>query len=182
MKKLLFVLVFPFVMLSCMTTKEASTSKAELRREKNLTDQLLVKNAVDSRKYIIKLDRLYSTRGGMVDLVPRANYIIIDGERAIISTAYIGRQWDIRGIAGIDIRGKSQDYEVTSKISKGKYEVKLKVSNGNSTAFDVYLTITKNGYCNASVSSLKIENTRYSGYLVPISDDPNALLEDGKII
>ncbi len=182
MKKLLFILAFPIVLSSCMTSKEGGTSKAELRKEKNLTSQLLVKSAVDSRKYIIKLNRLYFSLGGMIDLVPRANYIIIDGDKAIISTAYLGRQWDIRGIAGIDIRGRAQDYEVTSKLSNGSYQIKLKVSNGNSTAFDVYLSISKNGYCSASVNSLKIENVRYAGYLVPIPEDPNALLQEGKMI
>jgi hypothetical protein len=118
----------------------------------------------------------------MIELVPRANFIIVDGDRAVISTAYLGRQYDARGIAGIDIRGKALEYAVTSKLSKGSYEIKLKVSNGRATSFDVYLTITKNGYCNASVSNLKIDNIRYSGYLVPISDDPNKVLEEGNMI
>jgi hypothetical protein len=182
MKKLLVVLVFPFVMLSCMTTRQGSSSRAELRKEKKVTDQLIVKSAVDSRKYIIKLNRAYFSRGGMIELVPRANYIIIDGDRAIINTAYLGRQWDIRGIAGIDVRGRAQEYQVTSKLSKGSYEIKMRVANGSSAAFDVYLTISKGGYCYASVSSLKIENVRYSGYLVPIPEDPNSLLEEGKTI
>jgi hypothetical protein len=182
MKKLFIILVFPIVLSSCMTSKDATSSRAELRKEKKLTTQLLVKTAVDSRKYIIKLDRLYFSHGGMIELVPRANFIIVDGDRAVISTAYLGRQWDIRGIAGIDIRGSAKDYEVTSKLSKGSYEIKLKVANGGSTSFDVYLTISKNGSCNASVSNIKIDNIRYSGYLVPISDDPNKVLEEGNTI
>jgi len=182
MKKLFIILIFPIVLSSCMTSKDATSSRAELRKEKKATTQLLVKNAVDSKKYIIKLDRIYFSYGRMIELVPRANFIIVDGDRAIISTAYFGRQYDARGIAGIDIHGKALDYAVTSKLSKGSYEIKLKVSNGRATAFDVNLTISKNGYCNASVSNIKIDNIRYSGYLVPISDDPDKVLEEGNMI
>jgi hypothetical protein len=151
-----------------VTSKEVKSDRAELRKEKTLTDQLLVKNAVDTRKFIIKLDRLYTRFGSPLDIVPRENYIIIDGARAIINTAYLGRQWDIRGIAAINMKGRAQDYAVTSKLSKGSYVIKLTVRNGSANTFDVNLNISKNGYCSASVSSLKIENIRYSGYLVPI--------------
>ncbi len=168
MKKLWILIILPVLMLSCSTSKEVSSARSELRKEKKLTDELLVKNAVESRKYIIKLDRLYSQYGSYFDLVPRANYIIIDGERAIISTAYLGRQYDIRPIGAINMRGIADDYEVTSKLDKGKYEVSLKVDNGGPNAFHLYITIGKNGNCYASVSSLRIDNIRYSGYLVPI--------------
>src|SRR5512133_1872258 len=94
MKKLWILFIIPVLMLSCSTSKETSSARSELRNEKKLTDELLVKNAVESRKYIIKLQRLYSQYGSYFDLVPRANYIIIDGERAVISTAYLGRQFD----------------------------------------------------------------------------------------
>jgi hypothetical protein len=145
-------------MLSCSSSKESNSGKDEL-----------VKNAVESRKYIIKLERLYSNHGAFFDLRPRSNYIIIDGDKAIISTAYIGRQLDIRPIAAISMSGRAEDYEVISKQSKGSYEVKVRV-NGGSNSFLVYLTISKNGKCNASVSSLRIDNVRYTGYLVPIPE------------
>jgi hypothetical protein len=154
-----------------------------MRRNKKLTGELLVKNAVESRKYIIKLQRVYSTYGSYFELVPRANYIIIDGEKAIINTAYMGRQYDIRPIGAINTRGRAEDYEVTTKLDKGSYEVSLKVDNGGPNSFKLYLTISKNGDCYASVSSLRIDNVRYSGYLVPISDrNPPSQSPDGDMI
>lgn len=169
MKKLLIIITTLMVMSSCTTTREAKSSRVELRNEKNLAEQAVIKKAVESRRFIIKLDRLYFSRGGIVDLIPRANYIIIDGEKAIISTAYIGRQYDIKPIAGINMRGESMKYELTGDLSKGKYEIKMKVNNV-SNSFDVYLTIGKNGKCNASLSNIRIDLVRYSGYIVPIKD------------
>ena len=140
-------------MSSCTTTKEAGSSRAEVRKEKKLVDQALVKNAVESKRYIIKFERIYFSYGGIIQLIPRANYLIVDREKAILNTAYMGRQYDI----------------------------KLKVSNGRSASFDVYVRISKNGYCSVSVSSLKIDNINYTGYLVPISDKTNTLQQGDMI-
>ena len=175
MKKLLVIIITVMILASCSATKDANTSRAELRKEKKINEQTLVKSAVESKRYIIKLNRIYFTRGGNAYLIDRANFIIIDGVKAIISTAYLGRQYDIKPIAAINIRGRAVDYAETNNLSKGNYEIKLKVSNGGPNSFDVYINISKNGYCNASVSSLKIDNIRYSGYLVPISDTPDKL-------
>jgi hypothetical protein len=110
MKKLLFIITTLLVISSCATTKDAKSSRIELRKEKKLAEQAVIKNAVESRRYIIKFDRLYFSHGGMVDLIPNTNYIIIDGEKAIVSAAYLGRQSDIRPIAGISLSGKTIKY------------------------------------------------------------------------
>ena len=170
------------VISSCTTTKEAKSSRVELRKEKKLTEQAVVKQAVESKRFIIKFDRLYFLYGGIVDLLPRANYIIIDGEKAIIYTAYLGRQYDIKPIAGINLFGKAMNYELTNNLSKGNYEIKMKVRNEGSNSFDVYLTISKNGNCSASINSLKINNINYSGYVVPISDNTNSPVQNGNVI
>jgi len=182
MKKLSIIITILMVMASCVTTKEARLSRIELRKEKKLTEQAVVRQAVESKRLIIKLSRLYFTYGGIVDLLQRANYIIIDGEKAVINAAYLGRQFDIRPIAGIDVFGKSMNYELTNNLSRGRYEIKMKVRNGGSNTFDVYLTISNNGYCSASVNSLKINNVTYSGYLVPIQDRTEIPLQKGNAI
>ncbi|MGA2407895.1 MAG: DUF4251 domain-containing protein [Bacteroidales bacterium] len=182
MKKIFIIITTLMVISSCTTTKEAKSSRVELRKEKKLAEQAIVKQAVESKRFIIKFDRLYLLYGGIVDLVPRANYIIIDGEKAIINTAYLGRQYDIRPIAGINLFGKAMNYELTNKLSKGSYEIKMKVKNEGSNSFDVNLTISINGNCSASINSLKINNINYSGYVVPISDNTNNPVQNGNII
>ena len=178
MKKLYIFIIALLVMSSCSTTKEAKSFRAE----KKQIEQSVVKNSIETRRYIIKLNRLYFTYGGMADLIPRANFIIVDGEKAIISTAYVGRQFDIKPIAGINMRGRAEDYALTNNLSKGSYNIKMKVRNGRGNAFDLYLNVSKNGYCTASVSSLKIDNIRYSGYLVPISGNTKSAAEGGDSI
>jgi hypothetical protein len=180
MKKLLFIISIVTIISSCASTNETKSVRKEQRDENKLAELAMVKNAIESRRFIVKLNRIYMT-GGIIDLRPRANYIIIDGRKAIINTAYIGRQWDIRRITAINMRGAANEYEMTSNLGKGKYEVSLKVQNGASS-FDVYLTIGKDGNCNASVNSLKISNIRYSGFVVPIIDNKKMQPPEGESI
>ncbi|HKK43425.1 MAG TPA: DUF4251 domain-containing protein, partial [Bacteroidales bacterium] len=90
MKKILYLLSAVALLSACSTTKEATSSGALTRNEKKIVAQEAVKNAVESKRFIVKLNRMYLTYGGIVQLVPRSNYIIVDGEKGVISTAYFG--------------------------------------------------------------------------------------------
>jgi hypothetical protein len=182
MKKLFIIIASFFVISSCSSTKEGKSSRSEFREEKKAIDQAMVKNAVHTKKYIIKFERIYFSYGGQIELIPRANYLIVDGERAIINTAYMGKQYDIKPISAINVRGRAMNYVVTDNLSKGTYDIKLKVDNGRTVSFNVFIRISKNGYCSADVSSLKIDNVSYSGYLVPIPDKSNTTLPEGNMI
>lgn len=181
MKKLFLIIITMVVISSCSTTKEAKSSRVGSRNDKNLAKQELIKNAVESRRFIVKLDRLFVTYGGTVQLVPRSNYIIVDREKGIISTAYFGRQYDIKPIAAINMFGKTMDYEMTSNPEKGSYKIKLKVADGG-TSFDVFLDISRSGSCSASISSLLITNVSYSGQVVPITKRTSPSLQNKDVI
>jgi len=170
MKKLLGIVATLMVISSCATTKETKSSRIEQRKENKIAEQEVVKNAIESRRFIIKFDRLYFSRGGTVDLIPTNNYIIIDGEKIILRAAYIGRQYDIRPVLGINLRGRNLKYEMKNDTSKGMYEIKMKVTKGGDS-FDVNLSIGQDGACNASVSSIKIDFVRYRGQIVPIENN-----------
>jgi hypothetical protein len=178
MKKLYLFLVSALIISSCASTKENATSSVS-KNEKKLQEQAEIKTAVEGRRYILKFTRLYRTYGGIADLISRANYMIVDGQRAIINTAYLGRQYDIKPIAAINMKGRAEDYQVTNKLGKGSYSIDMKVVNGGPNSFNVHIDISKNGYCSASVYSLRIDNIRFSGYLVPIQNTPVQSEEQG---
>lgn len=164
MKRLFFIfsIISVAFITSCSVSREAGLTGDRQ------TDEATIRQAVESRRFIIKLDRLY-TFGGTLFLRPRSNYIIVDGQKAIINTAYIGRQYDIRPIAGINLQGRATEYKITNKQSRGTYQISMKVGN-QSNSFNIYLTIGKTGDVNATVDNIRIENTRYSGYIVPIGE------------
>ncbi len=172
MKTIFYLFFAVLFMSSCAASKETLATRNELKKEKLLAEQALIVKAVESRRFIIKLDKIYLNYGGMADLLPRRNYIIVDGRKAIINAAYLGRQFDIKPIAGINMRGEAKEFQVTTNESKGLYEIKMKVDN-NANSFDVYLTIGKNGTCSASLTSMMIDFVRYKGYIVPIKEKEN---------
>jgi hypothetical protein len=167
MKKLIIILTGMAVMSSCATSKVEETTKNESRETKKALIQAEIKQAVEMRTFIIKFDRLYTSRGGMVDLIPKANYIIVNGDKVVISAAYIGQQYGFRPVKGIDMRGRAVSFELKNNTTKGLYEITMKVKNESNT-FDVYLTVKNDGNCNTSLASYRIDHVRYTGTFVPI--------------
>jgi hypothetical protein len=155
------------ILVSCATTKTGETSKKETKQEKALVQQAEIRQAVEARRFLMKFDRLYYSNGGIIDLKPTMNYILLDGERVVISAAYMGRQYGNRPIKGIDMVGKAVAFDLKNNASKGTYEIKMKVKNEKNT-FDVFVTISNDGHCNASVTSHRIDYVRYTGNFIPL--------------
>ncbi len=167
MKTILGTFLAIFVLASCSSSKESKTTKTELKREKVLAEQAALKEAIETRQFIVKFDRLYFSHGGWAQLRPRANFLIIDGKKAIMSSAYVGRSYTTLPVEGIKVEGEYVDYEIINNTSKGMYSINLKLSRGGDS-FDIFLTVGKNGQSTTSLSSLRIDNVSYSGQAVPI--------------
>jgi hypothetical protein len=167
MNKLIFILSGFVILTSCATTKVEETSKNESVEIKNIFQQEQIRQAVESRMFLIKFDRLYISQGGTIDLIPKANYIILNGDKVIIRSAYAGRQYSYRPIKGIDLVGRAVSFEMKNNSTKGSYEIRMKVKNENNT-FDVYLTVNNDGHCNTSLTSYKIDRVRYTGNFIPL--------------
>lgn len=164
---------------ACSTTKEAGVTRAEKRELRKIAEREAVKKAVESRRYIIKMDRINVMGGGFLDLIPRNNFIIINGESASISLGYIGRQFGIRPISGINFNGQTVKYELDSREGKSVYNINMEVKYRNDK-FDLYLTVGYNGNCSVSIINSYIQSVSYSGKLVPIaeSDTGNTVRKD----
>ena len=167
MKKLIFTISCFVILTSCATTKVEETKPIESGEAENIFQQELIRQAVEMRRFIVKFDRLYISYGGAIDLIPKANYIILDGDKVIISAAYIGRQFSYRPVKGIDMVGRAISFEMKKNPAKEIYEIKIRVTN-NINTFDVYLTVNNDGFCNTSLTSYKIDRVRYSGNFIPL--------------
>jgi hypothetical protein len=171
MKKIVFFLTGLIFLASCATPKVAeSTSKAPVNEEK-VMKQAEIKQAVEMRRFLIKFDKLYPSNGSRIDLIPKANYIILDGARVVISAAYIGRQFSSRPIKGIDMVGEAVSFELKNNTSKGTFEIKMKVKN-EMNSFDVFVTISDDGFCRASMNNYRLDHIRYEGNFIPLKPKP----------
>lgn len=177
MKKIAFFLLVLFLFSTCTTTKEISNSGVESRNSKKLAEQAEIKKAVEARRFIIKVNRLYAG-SATFELIPTSNFVIVNGDIASISVGYIGSSLGIRRITGINLNGHTQTYKMESNEAKGVYKIQMAVTYGTDK-FDVYLTIGNKGYCNISINNAYIQSVNYSGTLVPIPDSKDVQLEKG---
>jgi hypothetical protein len=176
MKKIAFLFSAIFLFSACTTTKDLGSSKAENRKFKKLAKQTEVKKAVEARRFIINVDRLYTAGGGRWDLVPKSNFVIVNGEIASISLGYMGRSFGAHPISGINLNGRTINYKIESDEAKGMYKIQMVVKYG-SDKFDVYLTIGNGGSCSISLNNPYIQSVSYSGSLVPLPDSRETSLK-----
>ncbi|MCU0363327.1 MAG: DUF4251 domain-containing protein [Bacteroidales bacterium] len=169
MKNIIVPVFIILLLVSCSTGSKSTTGEAKISKEKLTASEEDIRNAIEARRYILKFDRMYYGNGAWTDLNPRANFLIIDGRKAIMSSAYIGSYSSALPIHGIRVEGNYEEYEIKRNASKGIYEISLTVERGGDS-FDIYLSLGEGGNCTTSVNSLRISNVRYSGKIVPVEE------------
>ena len=169
MKRVVIILTSVIILASCTVSREGGISLREQRKERKLAEQEMIKKAVEKKRFIVKLERFYPAHGGIINLYPKYNYIVVDGEKAIINAAYFGRQYDLQPIAGFNMKGRTISYEADPDYERGLYEITMQVSNERNS-FNVDLKIGSDGNCTASITNAKTDFVRYRGYIVPIKD------------
>lgn len=154
---------------SCSSSKEAAMTGNDSKKSRRLANEEIIKKAVESRKYVIKFHRLL-VPGGYIDLIPKSNFVIINGNIASVSLMYSGRSIFSRPISAINFNGHTVNYQMKSEGSKGLYSIKTKVNKGADN-FDFYISIGTGGSCSLSVVNPNIESVTYYGQLTPIPSE-----------
>ena len=158
MKRLLYiVLIISVAGISCSTTGVRKTARLEERAREGK----VIGNAIENDRYIINIERLYTRGGFMVDMVPGANFIAINNNRARINVGYMGRSYDTMPIAAINMNGYIVDKRV-SPNKNGGYTVNLKVKENNDI-FNLSMVISPGGKCDVGISHPRIDHARYRG-------------------
>jgi len=168
-------LLFTILVLitACSSTKNVSSSqtagnsRTEIRKLKKQAEQAEIKKAIESRKYVIRVNRLYTVGGGSVEMIDRSNFLIVNGEITSISLGYMGRSSGIRPITGINLNAHTSSYHMEDNETKGGYNIQMSVKYG-SDKFDVYLTVGRDGNSNITINNAYIQSVSYSGSLEPL--------------
>lgn len=171
LRKAFFLVAMAGLLTACTATKEVTSSDKISSAEKKAAEQTAIRKAIESRKYVIRADRIQPSGGLPVDLVPRHNFIIINGELASVSLAYLGRSFGTRQITGINFNGRTGKYQMKYNEAKGTYDVYVEVIRDNDK-FDLYLTLGTGGYCSFSINNSYIQTMNYSGTIEPLAENP----------
>ena len=92
----------------------------------------------------------------MVDMVPGANFIAINNNRARINVGYMGRSYDTMPIAAINMNGYIVDKRV-SPNKNGGYTVNLKVKENNDI-FNLSMVISPGGKCDVGNNAFTLNS------------------------
>jgi hypothetical protein len=165
MKRVIILCAGILALVSCTATKSNDSARASRRAIKAEETRLAVERLVNSGSYLIKMNRLYSGRISNVYLIPENNFILLDKGNLRMKLGYMGRQYDFRGIAAINMSATAESYEVVRNTGKGRYDVRIKASQAGEP-FDIYISIHDSGSASASVNNPRIQMVNYSGKLV----------------
>ncbi|MGQ9620430.1 MAG: DUF4251 domain-containing protein [Bacteroidales bacterium] len=164
------ILLSTFIaLIACTTSKESASLRAERRNEQRMAEEVAVRKAIESRQYVLRMDRIFLSGGEVIEIVPRNNFIIVNGEIISVSLAYAGRSFGIRQITGINFNGRTGKYLMKSDEAKGVYNIEVEAITQNNDKFDLYLTLGSNGSCTASVNNPYIQTVNYHGTILPLS-------------
>lgn len=160
MKKIIYIsLAYLMIAVSCSSSGEMTASREERKAAKKEE----VREAVETQRMLIKVNRLHPRRGGVIDMRPESNFIIIDSDRVRISLGYLGRSHSIRPVSAINMQGEINSRELGA-WKKGGYDMELEVEQ-NGERFTVNMTISADGYVNLRLTNPRLDLARYSGRL-----------------
>ncbi len=157
--KVYILLVIVFFTGSCSSYRDMASS----REEKALMNQENVTMAIESQQMMVKVNRLHTSRGRILEINPRNNFIIIDKKLARVSLAYMGKSFTTRPVAAINFTGQVYSSIVDIKRN-GSYDIELEVGQENEK-FKINLNISNNGYVRVNITNPRIDFVRYSGNL-----------------
>ncbi len=160
MKKLIYIaLAYLLIAVSCSSSGEMTASREERKAAKKEE----VREAVETQRMLIKVNRMHPRRGGAIQMRPEGNFIIIDGDRVRISVGYLGRSHSIRPVSAINMQGEIYSREIGA-WKKGGYNMELELGQ-DSDRFTLNMTISADGYVNLRLTNPRIDLVRYSGLL-----------------
>jgi hypothetical protein len=160
MKNIIYILLTIIIITgSCATSGDVISS----REERTAIKQENVTRAVESQQMVIKVNRLHTRRGQIMEMNPEMNFIIINNNRTRISLGYMGRSFTARPVAAINMEGEIYS-RVIDKKDKGVYDITYELGQDNEK-FTVNMTISINGYVNFSITNPRLDYVRYSGNL-----------------
>jgi hypothetical protein len=164
MKNYIIMAIMLLTVSSCSMVRTADSSAGARRAARLEATRESVEKSMQSGKYLIRMDRLEGSRALTVNLSPQFNYIIVDQGMVRMKLGYIGRQYDFRGIAAINMSARSESYELFRDEDKNSYEIKIKARQAGEL-FDILLSIDDRGNCTARIYNNRIESVRYRGHL-----------------
>jgi hypothetical protein len=173
MKKALFMGSALIIILSCSITREERFIRVDHRQQEKLSRQAMVKEAVETRRFRIKLTAIpaYEER-----IYPEAITFIVDADTLKIEEEI---EYNLPGYSRVPISMEIFEYKLTADPDKEGYVIEMRCKSSVNLSFGeyIYLLIKNDGACRAILHSVPLsqiyfnyssESHSHSGQLEPL--------------
>lgn len=122
---------------------------------------------LESRRFVLEANYLSDSRGNRVVVSSNINFIRVDSAHAVIQ---IGNTYGIgyNGVGGITADGEIRKYDLQPLRNNSGFNLTLLVST-NIGAYDIFLSITPDGFASATLSGNWGGRLTWDGVLVPLA-------------
>ena len=127
-----------------------------------------IKQMLETHDFVLEADFLANQMGDRIPVTSNLNFISVDSTHAVIQ---IGRTTGIgyNGVGGVTAEGSIGRYDLKLDNKHNSFYLSFNVTTilGN---YDINMTVSGDGYSNATLTGIWGGQLTYSGYLVPIED------------
>ena len=151
---------------------ERDAERAKLRAEEEVQDMVAYQQAVQALKnkqFVLEANQVVFRNGMSAFVTSNTNFVLMNGNRATVQTAFNTPYPGPNGIGGVTVDGNSSDVKVTTD-KRGNVNCNFSVQ-GIGISAQVFITLT-NGGNNATVTinpNFNSNTLTLSGNLVPLN-------------
>lgn len=173
MKRAVFIAVL-FVMLFGNAAKAQENVTFTKEQQKELSEKLdsimFVQGvqAIKDKQFTLEADRIISKRGRTAYVSSNTNFVMIEGEKAVVQVAFSNSaSGGPNGLGGITVEGSISSYEI-KESKKGNITLTLNVTGiGISARLNIYMTKGSNRATVEISPNFNSNRTTLSGILLP---------------
>ncbi|NJN28335.1 MAG: DUF4251 domain-containing protein [Cyclobacteriaceae bacterium] len=152
--------------MDTLTRKE----RKELRKQQSIENKKVLEKSLANRTWVLEAHTVSDRYGNTVQTSPSTNFILVDGEQAVIQLAFphfIG----YNGLGGITFDDQLGNYQIKpGKKENSGINLSMDVHGVNIGNASVMLSTSADGNARATVSGPWGWRITYSGNLVPLEE------------
>lgn len=172
MKKFAFVLaMFLLVWAGSAAAQERELTKEEKKALQERIDSLQhadAERAIYEKSFTMEADQVIFKRGETAFVASNTNFVSIDGDRAVVQTAFNIPVSGLNGLGGVTVEGSFSNYDLR-KDKKGNLFLSLNVmGTGISARVDITLYNGSNQAIVNIVPNFHSNNITLKGIILPL--------------
>lgn len=172
MKRTVYIAVLLVMILSATAyaqNNETLTKEQQKELNEKLDSIMFVQGlqAIKDRQFTLEADKVISKRGRTAFVSSNTNFVMINGDKAVVQVAFSNSGFGPNGLGGITVEGSVSSYQIKEN-RKGNITLTMNVTGvGISARLNIYMTKGSNRATVEISPNFNSNRTTLSGVLLP---------------